>query len=70
MLIHRNGAVEEVDTETFFALNRGDEVEVFVTGGGGFGDPLRRDRTQVADDVADGIVSREQARAAYGWKSG
>lgn len=35
-------------------------------GGGGLGDPLRRDPKRVADDVRDGWVSLQQARSAYG----
>ena len=34
--------------------------------GGGHGDPRRRDPTQVAADVADGLVSRESAERDYG----
>jgi len=33
---------------------------------GGFGDPRKRDRAQVARDVKLGLVSKEQAKAAYG----
>jgi len=62
------GEPERIDTESFFTLNQGDEVELRVTGGGGFGDPLTRDRTSLADDLADGVVSLAQARAAYGWE--
>ncbi len=36
-------------------------------GGGGFGDPLDRDRALVARDVADGVVSSEAAARVYGW---
>src|SRR5207247_5697098 len=35
-------------------------------GGGGWGDPFERSTVEVAADVAAGLVSREQARAAYG----
>lgn len=35
-------------------------------GGGGWGDPRRRDPAAVARDVLDGIVSVEAARAVYG----
>ncbi len=36
-------------------------------GGGGYGDPLQRDRALVARDVADGVVSLTAAREHYGW---
>ncbi|MEZ5379372.1 MAG: hydantoinase B/oxoprolinase family protein [Acidimicrobiales bacterium] len=36
-------------------------------GGGGYGDPLLRDRRLVARDVADGVVSPEAAASIYGY---
>jgi N-methylhydantoinase B len=44
----------------------GDMIRLELPGGGGHGDPRRRDPTQVADDVADGLVSRESAEGDYG----
>ena len=37
-------------------------------GGGGWGDPRRRDPDLVARDVRDGVVSPEAARLVYGWE--
>ena len=37
-----------------------------AAGGGGYGDPLDRDPELVESDVADGYVSLESARKAYG----
>jgi N-methylhydantoinase B/oxoprolinase/acetone carboxylase alpha subunit len=37
-----------------------------VNGGGGFGDPLRRDPAAVERDLADGLVSPAAAAAVYG----
>jgi N-methylhydantoinase B len=47
-------------------LQPGDIVRITAPGGGGFGDPLRRDATKVARDVADGFVSTEEAQKVYG----
>jgi len=44
----------------------GDRVVVETPGGGGIGDPKRRDREAVARDVKNGIVSPEQAKTVYG----
>ena len=49
-----------------FPLVAGDRVVFLSAGGGGYGDPLERDPLDVAADVADGRVSPEAARAAYG----
>jgi N-methylhydantoinase B len=35
-------------------------------GGGGWGDPCERDPAKVADDVREGLISRERARDLYG----
>jgi N-methylhydantoinase B len=44
----------------------GDMIRLELPGGGGHGDPRRRDPAQVAADVADGLVSRESAERDYG----
>ena len=43
-----------------------ERVILSLPGGGGFGAPAERDPTQVARDVADGLVSVERAREVYG----
>ncbi|MGI9408527.1 MAG: hydantoinase B/oxoprolinase family protein, partial [Hyphomicrobiaceae bacterium] len=47
-------------------LRKGDVVVMESAGGGGYGDPLRRDPDRVCRDVAFGYVSIEQARDRYG----
>jgi N-methylhydantoinase B len=47
-------------------LAEGDVVRVSTPGGGGFGDPLRRDPARVAQDVARGYYTRAQAERLYG----
>ena len=49
-----------------FALEAGDVVRLESSGGGGFGDPLRRAPARVADDVRLGYLSAGQARTRYG----
>jgi N-methylhydantoinase B len=47
-----------------------DEGNVYVhrtAGGGGWGDPRRRDPARIAEDVADGKVTAEAAERDYGW---
>jgi len=47
-------------------LRQGDVLSVDFAGGGGFGDPLRRDVERVREDVERGYVSLEAAREDYG----
>jgi N-methylhydantoinase B/oxoprolinase/acetone carboxylase alpha subunit len=44
----------------------GDVLTVTQGGGGGYGDPLKRDPLLVSADVLNGYVSAERARADYG----
>jgi N-methylhydantoinase B len=44
----------------------GDMIQLELPGGGGHGDPHRRDPARVAADVADGLVSPERAALDYG----
>jgi N-methylhydantoinase B/oxoprolinase/acetone carboxylase alpha subunit len=47
-------------------LRRGDVVRYQTPGGGGYGDPFRRDPALVLTDVRNGWVSRDAARTEYG----
>jgi N-methylhydantoinase B len=45
---------------------KGKRLLLLLPGGGGMGPARERDRRLVERDVADGLVSPEQARASYG----
>jgi N-methylhydantoinase B len=47
-------------------LNKGDQVMIISSGGGGYGDPARRDIGSVSVDIAEGYVSIEGAYRDYG----
>ena len=49
-------------------LQPGDQVRLAMPGGGGYGDPLKRDRALVELDVVEGFVSAERARIDYGYQ--
>ncbi len=42
------------------------EAIVRTGGGGGWGDPLKREAAMVAEDVAEGLVSKDAAKKLYG----
>jgi N-methylhydantoinase B len=44
----------------------GDRFIALGPGGGGYGDPFERDPDRVRDDVLDGYITADQARADYG----
>ena len=44
----------------------GDRLRVSMPGGGGYGDPMKRNPEKVAEDVMLGLVSRDAAEKTYG----
>lgn len=46
-------------------MQRGDIVQLNSPNGGGFGDPLERDVSAIAHEIADGLLSKERAAKAY-----
>ena len=48
-------------------LHAGDRALVRVSGGGGYGDPAKRDPARIAEDVREGFVTPEGALRDYGY---
>ena len=44
------------------------EIKLRLPGGGGYGDPSKRDPAHVRNDLRNGYISEEGARKHYGWK--
>lgn len=66
-IIHRaDGRDEVVPSKLVTTLKPGDRVTVETAGGGGYGDPKRRDPALVKADIANGKVSAKAAREIYG----
>jgi N-methylhydantoinase B len=67
--IHRNGETfipPHLSKDQNIEIRAGDRVEVMTPGGGGYGDPGRRDPALVARDVGRGYYTLEQADALWG----
>ena len=62
----RNGYVEDLDKVTQIVLDEGETTIGVACGGGGYGDPRRRDPEKVAHDVAESWISVIRAREVYG----
>ena len=61
------GASERIlPTKVTMDIRGGDVLRHVTAGGGGFGDPFRRDPALVLADYANGKVSAAHARQAYG----
>jgi len=65
--VHRaGGGVERYAVVTALPVDRGDVIRIRTGNGGGHGDPRRRPRPLVIDDLRNGLVSTEVAREIYG----
>jgi N-methylhydantoinase B len=72
-LNYQVSVIDETGKETVYpgmsdtvTVKSGSVVRIVTTGGGGWGDPLRREVDKVVYDVHCGLVSEEAARADYG----
>jgi N-methylhydantoinase B len=67
--VHKEGKVivpEHLSKAQDITLAPGDRVRVRTPGGGGYGDPGKRDPALVAEDVRLGRYTAEQAKALFG----
>lgn len=65
-LVHAGGGVEDLPSKIPYRyLAKGDRVVAYGPCGGGYGDPAKRDPSAVLDDVLDGLIGVEVARADY-----
>jgi N-methylhydantoinase B len=62
----KDGALTAVPSCGGVVLEPGETLFSLCCGGGGYGDPLDRSTSSVADDVAEGWISRERAAETYG----
>ncbi len=61
-----DGSIEEVPGKiSHLLLRAGGSVTFLTAGGGGYGDPARRDSAEVERDLLRGYISREEAERHY-----
>ena len=66
-LIRRDGSEQKLKKATGVRMEAGDRMTFLTAGGGGWGDPRKRPRQEIEDDVRAGYVSPEAARRDYGF---
>lgn len=59
--VERAGEFLALPSKGNFPLRAGDRLVIETAGGGGYGDPLKRDHALVARDLADGLIDARQA---------
>ena len=67
VLIRHDGSEQRLRKATGVQLAPGDRLTFGTAGGGGWGDPRRRDRRALEADIRSGYVSPEAARRDYGY---
>lgn len=67
-LIRSDGSRERLDGCAQIELSDGDRILSVSCGGGGYGDPLARDRALVDRDLREGRISAERAASVYGYR--
>ena len=60
--------VAKLARTTAFPLEKGDRVLLKTGGGGGYGDPKRRDRAAIEEDLEMGYITPDEAKIHYDWK--
>ena len=65
----RVGTKEETLTPSAgkFELKTGESFYLESAGGGGFGDPKKRERERIKRDIAEGYVSEKATKEKYGF---
>lgn len=70
LTVLRDGETLHLASTSKFELKRGDLVSVRVGGGGGWGDPSRRDQDAIRRDMHNGLITPEYALREYGLRPG
>lgn len=66
-LIKNDGSIKKLPSKcTDIPLNNGDVIKVYTPGSGGYGNPMKRDKYKVLEDVIERRVSVEHAKTDYG----
>jgi N-methylhydantoinase B len=65
-VIRADGTVEEFAVVTGLSVNEGDVIRIHTGSGGGYGDPRRRPRELVLEDLENGLLTPDRAAEVYG----
>tara|TARA_R110000744_G_scaffold165290_1_gene282390 strand:+ start:6175 stop:7836 length:1662 start_codon:yes stop_codon:yes gene_type:complete len=65
IIVRTDGTEEKHSMSSNILLKKGDAIKVITATGGGYGNPNKRPKEQVAMDVKDGYITKEQAQEFY-----
>ena len=66
VIVARDGTEREMPSSGRFEMKAGEAFYLDKAGGGGYGDPARRDRAAIARDIDEGYVPPAAAKRDYG----
>ena len=66
-VIRRDGSTQRYASCTALPLNKGDVVSVSSATGGGYGEPRKRPREKIINDIKNGYLSATRAKEVYGF---
>jgi len=64
-ILRRDGKVERHHMCTTVPVEKGEVVRLITGTGGGYGDPKKRPREKVMEDIKNGYITKEQAQKYY-----
>lgn len=67
-VIKADGSEERYSFVSELTTKRDDVIRVITSCGAGYGDPKKRDPKKIAEDIKNGLVTRERAEEIYGYK--
>jgi N-methylhydantoinase B len=64
-ILRKNKKSKKLPPKSTVTLGRGEAIEIQTAGGGGYGDPAKRDPAKVREDLADGLLSKSYIETNY-----
>lgn len=68
LLIDPDGNERLLPSKSTLTVQKGSRLILKTAGGGGYGDPMKRDRASIERDIDNGFLTKKQAKEMYGWK--
>jgi N-methylhydantoinase B len=66
-VLRTDGSSERYAFASGITVNTDDVIRIHTGAGGGAGDPKKRDREAIAEDIRNGFITAERAREIYGY---
>lgn len=63
---HADGCTEAIGSASNLPLVKGDVVRILTANGGGYGDPARREQSEIQADIRNGYLTKHEAVKNYG----